>query len=52
MQTTGTPFNNQWILGGVVSLLALAVTLFVISALLAPGSCRPRWQPAADVPAR
>jgi NADH-quinone oxidoreductase subunit J len=30
MQTTETPFNNQWALGGVVSLLALAVTLFVI----------------------
>jgi NADH-quinone oxidoreductase subunit J len=30
MQTTETPFNNQWALGGIISLVALAVTLFVI----------------------
>lgn len=30
MQTTETPFNNQWLLGGIVSLLFLGVTLFVL----------------------
>lgn len=30
MQTTETPFNDQWALGGLISLLALAVTVFVI----------------------
>lgn len=30
MQTTEMPFNSQWILGGIVSLLFLGVTLFVL----------------------
>jgi NADH-quinone oxidoreductase subunit J len=30
MQTTETPFNSQWLFGGIISLLFLAISLFVI----------------------